>query len=109
MQLQLKKQVELCLTEQPESRNSDIMLTILVWQRFYSVGDTLDLKSLYYLPTQESIKRVRAQFNQRKRYMPTDPEVIRNRRLQAEAVRETLGYESKQSITTRQYEAQKLI
>lgn len=105
---QLKRQVHTCLAQYPEARNSDITLTILVWQRYYSVEQSIDLKSLYYLPTQESIKRVRAQFNQHGQYLPTDPKVAKARGMKIAEVRADLGYEDTQSITPSHYEAQKL-
>jgi len=105
---QLKRQVESCLINYPQSRNSDITLTILVWQRYHQVGESLDVGQLYYLPTQESVKRYRAQFNQYGKYLPTDPEVAKARGVKIAEVRQDLGYEDKQSITTRNYESQKL-
>lgn len=105
---QLKQQVEFCLINYPQSRNSDITLTILVWQKYHNVESSIDLKSLYYLPTQESVKRYRAQFNEKGKYLPTDPLVAKARRTKIAEVRADLGYEDKQSITIRNYESQKL-
>ena len=105
---QLKHQVEKCLSTFPESRNSDIALTILIWQHFHGVGESLDLRQLYFLPTQESVKRIRAQFNQHGKYLPTDPVVAKARDRMQESVKKDLGYPDRTSVTIANYEAQKL-
>ena len=73
----LKARVEYCLQEYPESRNSDIHLTIHVWQVFYaeylrdtSGGfglDSIYLANLFKIPSQDNIKRIRAMFQNKKR------------------------------------------
>ena len=91
--LKLKDQVEVILKDYPASRDSDITLTIALWKKFYSahikVTSTNEagiyLKSLYALPSQESIKRVRALIqNDEHRLLPTDSRVRRTRRIKEE-------------------------
>lgn len=87
--LRLKKMVELMLAEDPvvngvSARNSDITLTIAIWQRWYSVGtnedSTIRLTRLYDLPTQENVKRWRAKFqNEMRLYLPTSWAVAKAR------------------------------
>lgn len=89
---QLKRQVEFCLQQYPISRNSDIALMIYVWQNFYDVQHEVTLKRLYDLPLHESVKRIRAQFNQKNQYLPTDPTVIKARAKNQKKWRQHLGY-----------------
>lgn len=87
--LRLKNMVEIVLRENPsyngaEAVNSDITLTIVIWQRWYSVGTNHDsvvhLQRLYNLPTQENVKRWRAKFqNEMKLYPPTSWKVAEAR------------------------------
>jgi len=85
----LKQKVEHCLTKYPETRNSDIKLTNSIWVEYYSKYLKRDdkgnlmvrLLDLYELPTQESVKRVRAELNSNKKYLPTDKNVLKQRRL----------------------------
>lgn len=87
----LKAKVEYCLQTLPESRNSDITLMIEIWRRYYSQrvltfshlhGDFINTVSLYHLPRQDSIKRIRAHFqNVEKKYLPTDWKVAKQRKI----------------------------
>ncbi len=75
----LKKQVEYLLANLPETRNSDITLTIRLWQNFYGITDMVPVNLLYHLPTHENIKRFRAMFNAEGKYLADNPEVLQNR------------------------------
>lgn len=103
----LKKMIEMVLDENPslkvkgrkpiQVRNSDIALTIIIWQRWYSVGTNEDsvihLYRLFDLPREDYIKRVRARFqNNEHKYLPTDPNVLAQRRIEQEYWEEALGY-----------------
>ena len=108
----LKEQVEKVLIESPETRNSDITLTIEIWKRFYpdrisksypkdesrniGVGmvDCVDLRDLYDLPREDNIKRIRAKFCERgfKWAFPTDWKIAKGRGIQEDRWREALGY-----------------
>ena len=84
----LKKKIEYCLQKYPETRNSDIKLTNSIWVEYYGdklikINDRLlvHLTDLYELPTQESVKRIRAKLNEQGLYLPTSEEVLKQRRL----------------------------
>lgn len=94
--MKLKDQVEAVLKQNPESRNSDITLTILIWERYYpqfvlvskaTGAKGISLDSLYHLPSQDGIKRYRASFQnstKNPKYLPTSLEVVRQRRIKEE-------------------------
>lgn len=91
--LKLKDQVEIILNDFPPTRDNDITLMIALWKKFYSahikVTSTNEsgiyLKSLYTLPTQDNIKRIRALLqNDEHRFLPTDSRVRRKRRIKEE-------------------------
>ena len=88
----LKKQVEMVLKSYPETRNSDIALTIRVWKMFYDVRDQIFLNQLYDLPNQDNVKRVRAKFNSEGKYYPTSLEVAKKRKLNEVIWRREMGY-----------------
>ena len=93
--MQLKTQVENILSEFPKTRDSDITLMIHLWNKYYPAhiknttgGQGIFLSSLYYLPTQEAIKRLRAVVqNDEHKYLPTDPKVRKQRRIKEEEFR----------------------
>ena len=95
---QLKKMVEITLDENPkyngvEARNSDIALTILIWQRWYSVGEAIQLGRLFNLPREDNVKRVRAVFqNVEHKYLPTDPSILIKRGIEEAYWFDALGY-----------------
>ena len=88
--LKLKDQVEIILKDYPKTRDSDITLMIEIWKKFYKAHIKVAsnnefgiyLSSLYTLPTQERIKRVRAIVqNDEHRFLPTEEKVRRQRRI----------------------------
>jgi len=99
----LKEQVKTTLEEQPDTRNSDIALTIEIWKRYYSKLVPINrnnipfirLQDLYELPNQDNIKRVRAQYNAKGRYWPTDWKIARGRGINEDKWRVELGYPPK--------------
>lgn len=94
----LKKMVELMLDENPkyhgvEARNSDIALTILIWQRWYDVGAVIVLTRLFDLPREDNVKRVRAVFqNTEHKFLPTDPSILIKRGIEEAYWFDALGY-----------------
>jgi hypothetical protein len=97
----LRQKVLHCLRENPETRNSDITLTIAIWEEFHSgkikTGKNGErgvwLKDLYDLPREDNVKRHRALIqNGHKRkgvfippmYPPTDIRVVRQRKMNEE-------------------------
>ncbi len=84
----LKEQVEDILKIYPETRNSDIKLTLNIWVKYFPKqikfveGERyIKLKDLYSLPREDNVKRIRAKFNERGDYLPTNPEVLKQRGL----------------------------
>ena len=81
----LKNQVERVLQKYPETRNSDITLTIQIWKEFYPtrvMDGKVSLADLYDLPREDNVKRVRAKFqNEENKYLPTVWEIARKRKI----------------------------
>ena len=91
--MNLYEQVLSGLKEVENNRNSDIDLMVWIWKRYYNVQDTISLKQLYDLPTQENIKRHRARIqNEEKQFLPTSWEVAKGRRWKEQEWRHLLGY-----------------
>lgn len=105
--LRLKDMVEIVLPENEkvtvqgrggiEPRNSDIALTIAIWQKWYSVGTNPDsvihIYRLFDLPREDNVKRVRAVLqNVESKYLPTSWEVAKKRGIEREKWEEALGY-----------------
>ena len=85
---ELQRQILYCLKEFPDTRNSDIELTIAVWKQFYPqriiVGKTgtevVRLRDLFDLPREDYVKRIRAKVqNEQGLYLPTSLEVAKQR------------------------------
>lgn len=113
----LKGMVESVLADTPETRNSDIALTIAIWRRFfpslvrqekhhdgrtYSLGEEyVRVKDLFELPREDNVKRVRAMFqNEKKLYLPTSWEVAKGRGLEEDEWRVAMGYPTKETAGT---------
>jgi len=91
----LKSKVEYCLNYFPETRNSDISLTIKIWEEFYPTllnNGMVNIKNLFELPREDNVKRIRAKFNSKGKYLPTDIKIIQARGLKENKWREELGY-----------------
>ena len=92
--MHLIDQVKNILIEYEGARNSDITLTILLWQKFYGVEDSLNVNKLYDLPTQDAIKRYRAEIqNEKGLYLPTDPEILKQRKINEQLWKQELDYQ----------------
>ena len=102
----LKDKVRYCLEKYSDSRNSDITLTLWIWREFYydsiiKSGEAIEQngrmyispKLLFILPREDNIKRIRAYFqNNKKLYLPTNLEVVRQRKQNEEEWRKQLNY-----------------
>ena len=97
--------VESVLRDIPSTRDSDITLTIEIWRRFYPEKiveqrgiagvEFVSLGSLYSLPREDNVKRIRAQFQnnpERPMYPPTKLEVALERGMEEQVWRRALGY-----------------
>lgn len=93
MNQQIKDQVKSVLINFPETRNSDIALTIKVWQQFYQVGEQVSVRQLYDLPREDHIKRIRARFCEQHEVFafPTDIKVVKARKIKEEEWRKVLN------------------
>lgn len=98
----LRDMIEERLENVEKARNSDVTLTIEVWKKYYPeyVLDTsqgeksgIFLDALFILPREDNIKRIRATIqNEEKKFLPTDPEVRRKRKISEEEWYDYLGY-----------------
>lgn len=89
----LTKMVEKCLEKYPETRDSDITLTLKIWKEFYGISGVINVNQLYDLPREDNIKRWRAYIqNEEGRYLPTMWEVARKRGINREVWERALGY-----------------
>ena len=96
----LSKKVEYILDKYPETRNSDILLTILIWTIFHRsklkiIENDLcvPVNALYDLPREDNVKRIRAKLqNEENKYLPTHPKVRKQRGIKEEQWRRYLGY-----------------
>ena len=94
----LVKMVEEVLKVSDKARNDDVYGTIMMWINFYKSkiletpqGKAILLEDIMKLPNMEGFKRVRAKFNEKHLYLPTDPTVIKKRRLQQSVVLNTIN------------------
>lgn len=84
-----KDKVEYCLLHYSWTRDNDIDLLRAVRQQFYRLNTLYVSKDdMKRLPTQESIKRIRARFNSKGMYYPTKPEIIKDRGLNMEVYKQ---------------------
>lgn len=96
----LKDKVAYCLENYPKTRNSDVRLTAQVWATFHSNalmtvnGEyVVRIKDLFTLPREDTVKRVRAAFqNDENKWLPTDPSVREKRGISEQEWRKHLGY-----------------
>lgn len=87
----LKKKVGYILEVMPDTRNSDVALTIAIWKTYYpkyikkgSTGEEgVWLKDIFELPREDNIKRIRAHYqNELGKFLPTSWEVAKQRKIE---------------------------
>jgi len=86
----VKERVEWLLKNYPETRNDDRYLIILYLRYFTPMRRYLDFvpyKVIKDLPSFETIRRVRQLIQEKGKYLPTNPEVMRRRGRMMEAYR----------------------
>lgn len=110
----LKQRVKAILQDFEDTRNSDITLTIRLWNTFYpdkicgmAVGeqgqkiDFVALDDLFKLPREDNIKRCRAYWqNTHKLFPPTVWEIAKKRGMLKDEWRVALGYPTEESAGT---------
>lgn len=102
----VKKEVEWCLKERPATRESDKMLWISVCYNFYYLGIRFPINDLRVFtdlimsyPSEDAIKRYRAQFNNKGLYLPQDEKVLKARKLlEKEWKEEKLDYPTAEQV-----------
>lgn len=83
----ISRKVEDILKKYPETRNSDKLLITYLWKVNYPGAFKMDeqekwwvaVDSITDLPSTESIRRSRQSFQAKGQYLPTNPEVLRQR------------------------------
>lgn len=99
----VKKMVEYCLNNFPETRDSDIELTIRIWNEFFpsriivgqSGAQAIRLKDLFDLPREDHVKRIRAKIqNEEGRFLPTTLKIAMQRGIEEVKWKEFMGYPS---------------
>ena len=104
----LKDKVEYCLKNYPETRNSDITLTIKIWRVFHSdklfnEGKCIYIDNLFELPREDNIKRIRAKIqNDDGEYLPTVWEIAKRRSILREVWEKAMGYFRRPEISSEQ-------
>lgn len=96
----LKEKVLNVLEKYPDTRNSDITLTLRIWLEYhrndisvFEGKNYVRLTKIFDLPREDNIKRIRAKIqNEEYLFLPTDPNIIKKRKLNEKKWREDLGY-----------------
>ena len=96
----LQTQVEHTLRDMPDTRNSDITLTLRLWKQYYpqllissEAGTMVLIKNLFQLPREDNIKRIRAKIqNEQHLYLPTEEKVLIKRAKNSKEWKTFLGY-----------------
>lgn len=91
----LKTKVEIVLEKFPSTRNSDVDLVIRVWKVFHPEHISegyISLSSLFELPREDTIKRIRAAIqNKDGRFLPTDWNVAKKRGINETVWRQSMA------------------
>lgn len=95
----LRKKVEYILQREELSRNDDDFLIVRLWEILYEQDMTelgLNAADIYYLfkrvPKADDITRWRQKIQAEGLYLPTDPEIVGQRKLNEKRWRQDLGY-----------------
>lgn len=85
--MKLIDKVEYCLKNFPETANSDVQLTIRIIHQFHN-SHLMRYENKWWTTTEiqkeireDHVKRLRAKFNERGLYLPTDQKVLKQRKL----------------------------
>ena len=100
MNKQIKEQTRQILERYENSRNSDALLIINVYEDFYHLPnpcDTLKLLEIMQYCSPDEIVRYRRRFNQDGRYLATSEEVLKKRKSKIPEMKEQLGYNTQKS------------
>lgn len=86
----VRENVLTLLEEVPATRNDDRLLMVNYWQRFDEItfNENFATSFINAATSPESIRRARQSIQSGALFMPTDTEVLKNRRMLAEETRE---------------------
>ena len=101
----LKNQVKDILIRFPETRNSDIALTIKIWTSYYSTGDSIPVAKLYHLPREDNVKRIRAKYCELGCVWayPTEEKIAKARKINSDKWRSALWYRTIDKSNLQEY------
>lgn len=98
----LKQKVKKMLALHPETRNSDITLTIKIWKEYFPKKivtrekdgkDYVALTDMFELPREDNIKRLRAKIqNEEGLYLPTDLKVALRRGIEEDKWHKAMAF-----------------
>lgn len=96
----LREKVLKVLENYPDSRNSDVTLTLRIWLVYHEKElakfegkNYVRLNKIFELPREDNVKRIRAKIqNEEHLWLPTDPKIIKRRKLKEQEWRSELGY-----------------
>ena len=97
---QLKEKVIDCLTKYPHTRNCDMWLTFaIIWRYLPEEIKTIDNKTFIStdalkLIREDNVKRIRAKLNSEGKFLPDNPLVRAQRKINEERWLKFLGYET---------------
>lgn len=85
--MKLIDKLEYCLKNFPETANSDVQLTLRIIHQFHN-SHIKQFENKWWTTTEiqkeireDHVKRLRAKFNERGMYLPTDEKVLKQRKL----------------------------
>lgn len=100
----LKAKVEHILDKYPESRNSDTNLTFLIIAHYYP-DEMIKVRNKFFFSgdvlkevREDNVKRIRALFNHKGMYLPTNPVVLRQRGIAEREWHNEIALEGKRPI-----------
>jgi hypothetical protein len=99
---QLKDKVRKMLSLYPETRNSDITLTIKIWKEYYPSKilwrekdnkEYVAITDLFELPREDNIKRLRAKIqNEEGKYLPTEWKIAEKRGIEQDKWHKAMAF-----------------
>ena len=100
----LKAMTEDILRDIPDTRDSDVALTIAIWRTFYSDLlidlNKVELVKLFDLPREDFIGRIRRKLQAKGKYLPTKEHIAKARGLNIDEWRVSMNYPTKETTRT---------
>lgn len=104
----LQKLVLAALEASEKSRNSDALLTLTIWKRYYP-NSFIEKDGAFYvrardildaLPREDQIGRIRRKVQESGKFFPTDEKIAKQRKLNMDEWRVAMGYPTRASAGT---------